>query len=193
MDKETKKQLLLIEKTVYRIEKDTIELRKKLDAHIEDVWTVYKPIKNTNVNDPNNYTDSNDAPYILRTETTQYRFVTRFIDSTTLQIQFGSGTVLDNDEEVIPNPDNVGLASKAIDLYKLESGIKQSSPKRRSNQVQQSPTSAADMVSTKTTNVEPKSPKIWTETEIAKMSLDQFDRLEDEIRLAQEEGRIRKG
>lgn len=91
------------------------------------------------------------------------------------------------------NPDNVGLASKAIDLYKLESGIKQSSPKRRSNQVQQSPTSAADMVSTKTTNVEPKSPKIWTETEIAKMSLDQFDRLEDEIRLAQEEGRIRKG
>ena len=91
------------------------------------------------------------------------------------------------------NPDNDGLASKAIDLYKLESGIKQSSPKRRSNQVQQSPTSAADMVSTKTTNVEPKSPKIWTETEIAKMSLDQFDRLEDEIRLAQEEGRIRKG
>ena len=45
MDKETKKKLLLIEKTVYRIEKDTIELRKKLDAHIEDVWTVYKPIK----------------------------------------------------------------------------------------------------------------------------------------------------
>ena len=45
MDKETKKQLLLIEKTVYRIEKDTIELRKKLDAQIEDVQTVYKPIK----------------------------------------------------------------------------------------------------------------------------------------------------
>ena len=45
MDKETKKQLLLMEKTLYRIEKDTIELRKKLDAHIEDVWTVYKPIK----------------------------------------------------------------------------------------------------------------------------------------------------
>tara|TARA_B100000902_G_scaffold398627_1_gene466114 strand:+ start:4700 stop:5563 length:864 start_codon:yes stop_codon:yes gene_type:complete len=93
------------------------------------------------------------------------------------------------------NPDNVGLASKAIELYKAETGIGQNSPKRRSNQVrqQQSPQAAADMVSTKTTNVEPKSPKIWTETEIAKMSLDQFDRLEDEIRLAQEEGRIRKG
>ena len=31
MDKETKKQLLLMEKTLYRIEKDTIELRKKLE------------------------------------------------------------------------------------------------------------------------------------------------------------------
>jgi len=93
------------------------------------------------------------------------------------------------------NPDNVALASKAIDLYKVETGKGQSSPKRRSNQVrqQQSPQAAADMVSTKTTNVEPKSPKIWTETEIAKMSLDQFDRVEDEIRLAQAEGRIRKG
>ena len=93
------------------------------------------------------------------------------------------------------NPDNVGLASKAIELYKAETGKGQNSPKIRSNQVrqQQSPQAAADMVSTKTTNVDPKSPKIWTETEIAKMSLDQFDRLEDEIRLAQEEGRIRKG
>ena len=36
------------------------------------------------------------------------------------------------------------------------------------------------MVSTKTTNVEPTA-KIWTEDEIAKMSLDQFDKYEDEI------------
>ena len=70
---------------------------------------VYKPIKNTNVNDPNNYTDSNDAPYILRTETTQYRFVTRFINESQLQIQFGSGNPADTDEIIIPNPQNVGL------------------------------------------------------------------------------------
>ena len=49
------------------------------------------------------------------------------------------------------------------------------------------------MVSTKTTNVEPRQAKIWTENEIAKMTLDQFDKYEDEIRLAQSEGRIRKG
>ena len=38
-----------------------------------------------------------------------------------------------------------------------------------------------------------KEAKIWTESEIAKMSLDQFDRVEDEIKLAMEEGRVRRG
>ena len=47
------------------------------------------------------------------------------------------------------------------------------------------------MVSTKTTSVEASSqPKIWTEREIAAMSLDQFDRHEEEIKLAMEEGRV---
>ena len=31
------------------------------------------------------------------------------LDTTTLQIQFGAGTVYDNDEEILPNPDNVGI------------------------------------------------------------------------------------
>ena len=88
---------------------------------------------------------------------------------------------------IYENPDNVTLASKAIDLYKLENGITQtkSQPKPRREQG-----SAADMVSTKTTSVDAKQPKIWTEREIAAMSLDQFDRYEDEIKLAMEEGRV---
>ena len=48
------------------------------------------------------------------------------------------------------------------------------------------------MVSTKTTAVEPKQDKIWTEREIAKMSMDEFDRFEDEIGKAIHEGRIVK-
>ena len=92
---------------------------------------------------------------------------------------------------VYHNPDDVSLASKAIDLYKMESGKGQNSPKRRSNSRQQSPQSAADMVSTKTTNVEPQQKRIWTETEISKMSLDQFDKHEADIRLAIDEGRVR--
>ena len=88
------------------------------------------------------------------------------------------------------NPDNVSLASKAIDLYKMESGIRQNS--KTTSPRRQSPEAAADMVSTKTTNVEPNQPKIWTETEIAKMSLDQFDKYEEDIRQAISEGRVRK-
>jgi len=70
---------------------------------------IYDNIKNTNVNDPNNYLSSNDTPYILKTKQTQRRFATRFLNETTLQLQFGSGTPGDTDEEIIPNPDNVGL------------------------------------------------------------------------------------
>lgn len=70
---------------------------------------VYEGIKNTNVNDPNNYTNSDDTPYILRTKSTNRRFVTRFLDETTLQIQFGAGQPLQTDELVVPNSDNVGI------------------------------------------------------------------------------------
>ena len=87
------------------------------------------------------------------------------------------------------NPDNVTLASKAIDLYKLENGITQT----KSQPKQQRPQgSAADMVSTKTTSVDAKQPKIWTEREIAAMSLDQFDKHEEEIKQAMIEGRVVK-
>ena len=71
--------------------------------------SVYDKIKNTNVNDPNNSNGQEDTPYILQLKQVQRRFATRFIDNTTLQIQFGSGNAEANDEEIIPNPDNVGL------------------------------------------------------------------------------------
>ena len=69
---------------------------------------IYDSIRNTNTNDPNNYTDAG-APYILKTKSVNRRFVTRFLNENTLQIQFGSGKPLQNDEEIVPNPDNVGL------------------------------------------------------------------------------------
>jgi hypothetical protein len=69
---------------------------------------VFDSIKNTNTNDPNFYQD-NDAPYLLKLKKVQYRFTTRFRNSTTLQIQFGAGTTSDSDENIIPNPDNVGI------------------------------------------------------------------------------------
>ena len=90
------------------------------------------------------------------------------------------------------NPDNVTLAVKALDLYKLETGKGRKGPGRPRKQEAPSG-SAADMVSTKTTAIDAKQPKIWTESEIAKMSLDQFDKHEEEIREAISEGRVRRG
>ena len=87
------------------------------------------------------------------------------------------------------NPNNASLASKAIDLYKMEVGssttVKQQKPS--SNRQAQ----ASEMVSTKTTSVEAKEPKIWTQEEIAALPMDEFDRLESEIDRALEEGRVR--
>ena len=71
--------------------------------------TVYDSIKNTNVNDPNLSQYKSDTPYLLQLKSVQRRFTTRFLNSTTLQLQFGAGTSSDTDEEILPNPDNVGL------------------------------------------------------------------------------------
>ena len=48
------------------------------------------------------------------------------------------------------------------------------------------------MVSTKTTTVEPKQERIWTEKEINALSMDEFDKYEEEISNAMQEGRITK-
>lgn len=69
---------------------------------------VYDSIQNTNTNDPNN-SQNGDSPYILKTKSTNKRFTTRFLNRTTLQIQFGSGNALQIDEQITPNPDNVGI------------------------------------------------------------------------------------
>jgi hypothetical protein len=70
---------------------------------------IYKPLLNTNPNDPNNFQNSGQVPYLLRLEKIQRRFSTRFTSLNTLQIQFGAGTSDDNDEEIIPNSNNIGL------------------------------------------------------------------------------------
>jgi len=89
------------------------------------------------------------------------------------------------------NPDNVSLASRAIDIYKMERGMSLESPKAQSSQ-KVSRKDAASLVSTKTTTVDTKQPKIWTTREIAALSMDEYDRLEKEIDQAAQEGRVIK-
>ena len=90
---------------------------------------------------------------------------------------------------VYNNADDADLASRALDLFKRDIGI--DTVQKKSNS-QKSRRSAADMVSTKTTTVEPQQQKVWTEKEIAAMSMDEFDRHEAEISEAMQQGRIAK-
>ena len=69
---------------------------------------VFDGIKNINTNDPNTYLDG-DVPYLLQTKSVETRFATRFLNNTTLQLQFGVGNPDSTTEEIIPNSMNVGL------------------------------------------------------------------------------------
>ena len=79
----------------------------EVDYLAQDV--IFDSIKNTNTNDPNFSGDTSDTPYLLKLKQADRRFVTRFKDDNTLEIQFGSGVVGNNDETIVPNPDNVGM------------------------------------------------------------------------------------
>ena len=69
---------------------------------------VFDNIKNTNIHDPN-VTDENEVPFLLKLKKVQRRFATRLTSENNLQIQFGAGNPNDIDEEITPNPDNVGI------------------------------------------------------------------------------------
>ena len=90
---------------------------------------------------------------------------------------------------VYDNDNNADLASRALDLFKKDFGIEPTKTKSNSRQTRKS---AADMVSTKTKSIEPNQQKVWSEKEIAAMSIAEFDRFEKEISDAMQMGRIVK-
>jgi hypothetical protein len=82
-----------------------------------DVWTevpylgqdtVFNEVPNLLENDPDfaQYRDS--SPYLLKLRKTSKRFITRLRSDNTIEIQFGAGISDNNDEEIVPNPKNVG-------------------------------------------------------------------------------------
>jgi len=90
---------------------------------------------------------------------------------------------------IYSNTDDADLASRALDLFKKDFGIEPTKTKSSSKPTRKS---AADMVSTKTKSIEPTQQKIWSEKEIAAMSVAEFDKYEKEISDAMQEGRIVK-
>ena len=90
---------------------------------------------------------------------------------------------------IFKNAADPGAASRALDLFKSDMGF---SNKEKPSKSSNKKASAANMVSAKTTNVEPKQAKIWTEQEILALSPAEYDKLEKEIDKAWEEGRINR-
>ena len=84
-----------------------------------DVWTevpflaqdtVFEQIENNEDNSTDLSKYSDDTPHLLELKRVPKRFITRFEDNDELVIQFGAGISSNADEEIIPNPDNVGSA-----------------------------------------------------------------------------------
>jgi hypothetical protein len=71
--------------------------------------TVFEDILNIPYNDPDLAVYRSTVPYILKLRKTPRRFVTRIRADYRTELQFGSGISSDADEEIIPNPKNVGL------------------------------------------------------------------------------------
>jgi len=82
--------------------------------------TIFESVPNLLENDPELSPYRSSAPSLLKLRKTAKRFVTRLRSDNRLELQFGAGISDNNDEEVVPNPDNVGngLANirRAIDI-----------------------------------------------------------------------------
>ena len=70
--------------------------------------TIFEDEENTSLNDPELSEFKNDTPYLLKLIKSSRRFTTRVRDDNKMELRFGSGVSDNADEEIIPNPDNVG-------------------------------------------------------------------------------------
>jgi hypothetical protein len=93
---------------------------------------------------------------------------------------------------IFNNSNDVTLASRALDLFKKDIGLEVPQVRQPRSNSKQTKQSAADMISTKTTSVDPKQQRVWSEKEITALSMAEFDKYESEISDAMQEGRIIK-
>jgi len=70
--------------------------------------TVYADFENTSKNSPDLVSGRNFAPFLLKLIKTSKRFKTYIRTDGKTELRFGSGVASGADEEIIPNPNNVG-------------------------------------------------------------------------------------
>ena len=79
--------------------------------------TVFTDMENTSKNDDQLYTYSDQAPYLLKLLKTSRRFTTFIREDNKTEIRFGAGTSDSPDEEIVPNPDEVGSSLPGSPTY----------------------------------------------------------------------------
>jgi len=70
--------------------------------------TIFETEQNTSLSDPDLAEFETDTPYLLKLIKSSRRFTTYVRDDNKMELRFGSGISDNADEEIIPNPDNVG-------------------------------------------------------------------------------------
>ncbi len=94
----------------------------------EDKWyevpflaqdTVFASMENSELNSPDLSTHKKESPFLLKLIKTAKRFTKYVRSDGKTEIRFGSGISSNADEEIIPNPDNVG-SSLSLGVNKLD-------------------------------------------------------------------------
>ena len=79
--------------------------------------TVFSDMENTIRNDDQLYTYADQAPYLLKLLKTSRRFTTFIREDGKTELRFGAGTSDSPDEEIVPNPDEVGSTLPGSPTY----------------------------------------------------------------------------
>jgi len=81
--------------------------------------TIFESDQNTTLTDPDLAEFEMDTPYLLKLIKSSRRFTTYVRDDNKMELRFGSGVSDNPDEEIIPNPDNVG-SSLGMGISRLD-------------------------------------------------------------------------
>ena len=81
--------------------------------------TIFESDQNTTLTDPDLGEFEMDTPYLLKLIKSSRRFTTYVRDDNKMELRFGSGVSDNADEEIIPNPDNVG-SSLGVGVSRLD-------------------------------------------------------------------------
>jgi len=87
--------------------------------------TIFDAVQNIYKNDPILSQYNSDSPYLIKLKKVPRRFVSRFKSTGLLELEFGAGVFSIPDEELVPNPNNVGISGG---ISKLGTNLDPSSP-----------------------------------------------------------------